>query len=85
MPHVYIICTLYAHVQFFQLDVLYECPDGTLAVVPSSHIIEQLHYIIKMTSDPSKYPVGILTSDHRDSWAKSRERLIAGQLKIPVP
>ena len=67
------------YAQFFRLDVLYECPDGTLAVAPSSHIIEQVHNIIKMSPDPSESPVGILTSDHRDNWAKSRERLIAGQ------
>lgn len=68
-------------IQFFQLDVLYECPDGTMAVSPSSHIIQQLHNIMKMSSDLSECPVGILTSEHRDSWAKSRERLVAGQQK----
>ena len=73
--------------QFFKLDVLYECDDGTLAVAPSSYIIEQLHNIIKMTSDPSSDPVGILTSDHRDTWAKSRERLVKGgpQIMIHLP
>lgn len=65
--------------QFFKLDVLYECPDGTLAMAPSGHIIEQLHRIIKMTPDPSNYPVGILTSDHRDAWTQSRERLLKGE------
>ena len=65
--------------QFFKLDVLYECPEGTLAVAPSKHIIEQLHNIIKMTPDPSEYPVGILTSDHRDTWTMARERLIKGE------
>ena len=67
------------NLQFFRLDVLYKCPDGTLAVAPSSHIIEQLHNIIKMSSDPSESPIGIMTSDHRDNWAKSSERLVAGQ------
>ena len=72
---------LYTHTmsQFFRLDVLYECPDGTLAVAPSSHIIEQLHNIIKMSPDPSESPVGALTTEHRDTWAKSRETLIMGQ------
>jgi hypothetical protein len=70
--------------QFFRLDVLYECPDGTLAMAPSSHIIEQLYNIIKMSSDPSDSPVGILTSDHRDTWAKSRERLVAGQCMVDL-
>ena len=66
--------------QFFKLDVLCECPDGSLAVVPSSHIIQQLHNIVEMSSDPSQFPVGILTSDHRDTWAKARQRLIMGKL-----
>ena len=65
--------------QFFKLDVLYVCPDGTLAMAPSTHIITELHNIIRMSSDPSKYPVGILTSEHRDTWAKSRERLVMGK------
>ena len=65
--------------QFFKLDVLYECVDGTLVVAPSTFIIEQLHNIIKMTSDPSTYPIGILTTDHRDTWTQSRERLIKGE------
>ena len=68
--------------QFFKLDVLYDCGDGTLAVAPSTYIIEQLQNIIKMTSDPSSYPVGILTSDHRDTWTKSRKRLSKGEPKI---
>ena len=76
MPHA---DPVYNIMQFFQLDVFYECPDGTLAVAPSTHIIEQLHNIIKMSSDPPEYPVGILTSDHRDNWAKSRERLLMGE------
>ena len=65
--------------QFFRLDVLYECPDGTLAVAPSSHIIQQLHNIIKMSSDPADSPVGVLTTEHRDTWTKSRERIIMGE------
>ena len=51
-------------------------------MAPSSHIIEQLHNIIKMSPEPSESPVGVLTSDHRDNWAKSRERLIAGHYNI---
>ena len=84
-----ILCMLYTYihpihhntscVQIFKLDILYECPDGTLAVAPSRHIIEQLHDIINMTPDPSEYPVGILTSDHRDTWTKNREKLMRGE------
>ena len=66
--------------QMFKLDVLYECLDGTLAAVPSSHVVEQLHNIIKMTSDLSMCPVGILTSEQRDTWTECRERLLIGIL-----
>ena len=62
--------------------MLYECPDGTLAVAPSTHIIEQLSCIFKMSSDLSEYPVGILTAEHRDIWAKSRVKLLQGKWKI---
>ena len=50
----------------------------------SAHIIEQLYCIFKMSSDPCEYPVGILTAEHRDIWAKSRVKLLAGQSKIPA-
>ena len=65
--------------QFFRLDLMYECPDGTLAAAPSTHIIDELHNIIKLSSDPSEYPVGILTSEQRDTWTESRERLTMGE------
>ena len=68
----------------FKLDVLYECFDGSLAVVPSSHVVEQLHNIIKMTSDLSTCPVGILTSEQRDTWTECRERLLIGNI-VEVP
>ena len=48
-------------------------------MAPSSHIITELHSIINVSSDPSKYPVGVLTSEHRDTWAKGRERLVMGE------
>ena len=68
--------------QFFKLDVLCECPDGSLAVVPSSHIIQQLHKIIEMSSNPSQLPIGVLTTLDRDTWARSRERLISGEPNV---
>ena len=75
-----ILPSSYQFHQIFKLDVLYECFDGTLAVAPSSHVVEQLHSIIKMTSDLSTCPVGILTSERRDTWTECRERLLIGIL-----
>ena len=34
---------------------------------------------MKTATDPAPYPVGILTSEHRDTWAGARERLVAGK------
>lgn len=65
--------------QFFKLDVLYEAPNGELSVAPASHIMEQLGAIMKTATDPAPYPVGILTSEHRDTWAEARERLAASK------
>ena len=65
--------------QFFKLDVLYEAPNGELSAAPASHILEQLRAIMKTATDPAPYPVGILTSEHRDTWAGARERLVAGK------
>ena len=64
--------------QFFKLDVLYEAPEGGLAVAPGSHIVEELHRILRAAPTPAEYPVGILTTEHRDTWYQARERLIQG-------
>ena len=64
--------------QFFKLDVLYEAPNGELAVCPPTHIVHQLHNILKAAPEPAEYPVGILTSEHRDTWFHARERLLKG-------
>ena len=64
--------------QFFKLDVLYEAPDGGLAVAPPSHIVSQLHSILELAREPNKQPVGILTSEHRDTWYQARECLLQG-------
>jgi len=65
---------------FFKLDVLYESPEGGLAVAPSSHIVRELHRILRAAPDPAEHPVGILTSEHRDTWYQARERLIKDSL-----
>ena len=65
--------------QFFKMTVLYDAPNGELSVAPASHVMEQLETILQAAEDPAPFPVGILTSEHRDTWAKMRERLAAGE------
>ena len=65
--------------QFFKLDVLYEAPNGELSMAPASHIMQQLEAILCTAADPAPYPVGILTTEHRDIWAQARERLANGE------
>ena len=64
--------------QFFKLDVLYECPDGTLALAPPSHIVKELQAIMDSAPDMCEHPVGILTTEHRDSWYRTRQELLKG-------
>ena len=65
--------------QFFKLDVLYEAPNGELSMAPASHVMQQLEAILCTAADPAPYPVGILTTEHRDTWAQARERLASGE------
>ncbi len=64
--------------QFYRLDVLYETPEGVLAVCPPSHIITELHRILDMAPPTNNHPVGILTNEHRDTWNQARDRLLGG-------
>ena len=73
-PH---LLTLF--LQLFRLDVFYEAPDGTLAVAPGSHIQKELHSILEMAMEKNRYPVGVLTNEHRDTWYQCRERLVKGK------
>ena len=65
--------------QFYKLDVIYECPDGTLSIAPPSHIVKQLLSILEVAPDSCEHPVGILTTEHRDSWYKTRQKLMQGE------
>ena len=65
--------------QFFKVNVLYDAPNGELSVAPASHIMDQLETVMRDSEDPTPFPVGILTSEHRDTWAKMRERLASGE------
>ena len=64
--------------KFFKLDVLYEVPGGCLAAAPGSHIVEELHHILRVAPTPSEHPVGILTTEQRDTWYQARQRLSEG-------
>ena len=62
----------------FKVTVLYESPDGVLSAAPASHIMLQLETVLSDARDPAQFPVGILTSEHRDTWAQMRETLTSG-------
>ena len=64
--------------KFFKLDVLYEVEGGCLAAAPGSHIVEELHHILRAAPTLAEYPVGILTAEHRETWYQARERLRKG-------
>ena len=48
-------------------------------MAPASYIMEQLNTILNDASEPTTYPVGILTTEHRDTWTKMRETLASGK------
>lgn len=48
-------------------------------MAPASHVMEQLETVLRDAKEPAPFPVGILTSEHRDTWAEMRERLVRGQ------
>jgi carnitine O-acetyltransferase len=60
---------------FFRVDILYESPEGVLSMAPASHIMQQLETVLSDAREPAQFPVGILTSEHRDTWTHMRERL----------
>ena len=59
--------------------MLYEAPNGELSMAPASHVMQQLEAILRTAADPAPFPVGILTTEHRDTWAQARERLASGE------
>lgn len=60
--------------QFFELDVYHS--DGT--PLTSDQIFVQLEKIWNSSLQTNKEPVGILTSNHRNTWAKAYNTLIKG-------
>ncbi|KAF5922121.1 hypothetical protein HPG69_017899 [Diceros bicornis minor] len=64
--------TVVHNYQFFELDVYHS--DGT--PLTSDQIFTQLEKIWNSSLQTNKEPVGILTSNHRNSWAKAYNTLI---------
>ncbi|ELW61982.1 Carnitine O-acetyltransferase [Tupaia chinensis] len=64
--------TVVHNYQFFELDVYHS--DGT--PLTSDQIFVQLEKIWNSSLQANKEPVGILTSNHRNSWAKAYNTLI---------
>uniref|UniRef100_A0A673TP95 Carnitine O-acetyltransferase n=1 Tax=Suricata suricatta TaxID=37032 RepID=A0A673TP95_SURSU len=64
--------TVVHNYQFFELDVYHS--DGT--PLTSDQIFVQLEKIWNSSLQTNKEPVGILTSNHRNSWAKAYSTLI---------
>lgn len=60
--------------QFFELDVYHS--DGT--PFTSDQIFVQLEKIWNSSLQSNKEPVGILTSNHRNTWSKAYNNLIKG-------
>uniref|UniRef100_A0AC11DX91 Carnitine O-acetyltransferase n=1 Tax=Ovis aries TaxID=9940 RepID=A0AC11DX91_SHEEP len=64
--------TVVHNYQFFELDVYHS--DGT--PLTSDQIFTQLEKVWNSSLQTNKEPVGILTSNHRNSWAKAYSTLI---------
>lgn len=64
--------TVVHNYQFFELDVYHS--DGT--PLTSDQIFMQLEKVWNSSLQTNKEPVGILTSNHRNSWAKAYSTLI---------
>ncbi|OBS81043.1 hypothetical protein A6R68_20771 [Neotoma lepida] len=72
--------TVVHNYQFFELDVYHS--DGT--PLTSDQIFVQLEKIWNSSLQTNKEPIGILTSNHRNTWAKAYNTLIKGG-ELPIP
>ncbi len=50
-----------------------------LALVPPKHIVKELLGIMQAAPDTCEYPVGVLTTEHRDNWLRTRQELMQGR------
>ncbi|XP_049547857.1 carnitine O-acetyltransferase-like [Anopheles darlingi] len=59
--------------RYYRLDVI----NASGVIVSEGQILAQLQRIAKESASSSSPPVGILTANHRDSWAEAYEKLVA--------
>jgi carnitine O-palmitoyltransferase 2 len=46
-------------------------------ILPPSDLLSCVDYILKDNSPAAEFPIGVLTSENRDVWAKARQELEA--------
>ena len=51
---------------------------GEIDIVPPSYIVNEIHKILDDATEPASFPVGVLTTEHRDTWYKASQTLIQG-------
>lgn len=59
----------------FMCYVLMLCSILSGNILPPSDLLACLKYILDDTAPPADYPVGVLTTENRDVWAKARQHL----------
>ena len=74
------IISLFVLYQFYKLDMFYDTPTGEIALAPPTFILNQLKWIVEDAKERNPYPVGVLTTEHRDKWYEAREKLRKGKI-----
>ena len=62
----------------YKMNILGINQDGEIDSVPPSYVIRELHKILDDATEPAEHPVGVLTTEHRDTWYRARQTLIQG-------
>lgn len=60
--------------------MFYDTPTGEIALAPPTFILNQLKWIVEDAKERNPYPVGVLTTEHRDKWYEAREKLRKGKI-----
>ena len=77
--HTYIyMCISGLTPQMFKLTILGTTPTGEIDIVPPSFLVQELNRILEIVTEPAEHAVGILTTEHRDTWYRVRQELIQG-------
>ena len=56
-----------------------------MALAPPTHIMNELYKILTETTERCRYPIGVLTTEHRDTWYQARKKLEQGKQTCYVP